>query len=150
MQSRLYYLFVKSAGFVLLITASAKLISAAGSAHILQTDDPLLGVSFRNLFWMIGVTEVAVALICFFGNQLGLQAGLIAWLGTDFVIYRIGLLWIDFKKSCPCLGNLTDALHITPQTADTAMKIILAYLLLGSYATLFWLWRQRKKTSQAP
>jgi hypothetical protein len=25
------------------------------------------------------------------------------------------------------------------------MKIILAYLLLGSYATLFWLWRQRKK-----
>ncbi len=24
------------------------------------------------------------------------------------------------------------------------MKIILAYLLLGSYATLFWLWRQRK------
>jgi len=23
------------------------------------------------------------------------------------------------------------------------MKIILAYLLLGSYATLFWLWRQR-------
>jgi cbb3-type cytochrome oxidase subunit 3 len=30
------------------------------------------------------------------------------------------------------------------------MKIILAYLLLGSYATLFWLWRQRKKTIPAP
>jgi len=27
-----------------------------------------------------------------------------------------------------------------------AMKIILAYLLIGSYATLFWLWRQRKKS----
>jgi len=25
------------------------------------------------------------------------------------------------------------------------MKIILAYLFIGSYATLFWLWRQRKK-----
>jgi hypothetical protein len=25
------------------------------------------------------------------------------------------------------MGNLTDALHIPPQTADTAMKIILAY-----------------------
>ncbi len=25
------------------------------------------------------------------------------------------------------------------------MKIILAYLLIGSYATLFWLWRQSKK-----
>jgi len=42
--------------------------------------------------------------------------------------------------------NLTDALHIPPQTAEMAMKIILAYLLIGSYATLFWLWRQRKKS----
>jgi cbb3-type cytochrome oxidase subunit 3 len=25
------------------------------------------------------------------------------------------------------------------------MKVILVYLLIGSYATLFWLWRQRKK-----
>jgi hypothetical protein len=24
------------------------------------------------------------------------------------------------------------------------MKIILAYLLLGSYASLFWLWRQHR------
>jgi cbb3-type cytochrome oxidase subunit 3 len=27
------------------------------------------------------------------------------------------------------------------------MKIILAYLLIGSYATLFWLWRQHKKAT---
>jgi len=44
------------------------------------------------------------------------------------------------------MGNLTDALHIPPQIADTAMKIILAYLLIGSYASLFWLWRQHRKT----
>jgi cbb3-type cytochrome oxidase subunit 3 len=30
------------------------------------------------------------------------------------------------------------------------MKIILVYLLIGSYATLFWLWRQRKKPVSAP
>jgi cbb3-type cytochrome oxidase subunit 3 len=29
------------------------------------------------------------------------------------------------------------------------MKIILAYLLIGSYATLFWLWRQHKKAVPA-
>jgi cbb3-type cytochrome oxidase subunit 3 len=45
------------------------------------------------------------------------------------------------------MGNLADALHIPPQIADTAMKIILAYLLIGSYATLFWLWRQKRKQS---
>ena len=30
------------------------------------------------------------------------------------------------------------------------MKIILAYLLIGSYAALFWLWRQRKKSVSKP
>ncbi len=29
------------------------------------------------------------------------------------------------------------------------MKIILAYLLIGSYTSLFWLWRQSKKTIPA-
>ena len=29
------------------------------------------------------------------------------------------------------------------------MKIILAYLLIGSYATLFWLWTQHKKATPA-
>jgi hypothetical protein len=47
------------------------------------------------------------------------------------------------------MGNLTDALHISPQVADTAIKIILVYLLLGSYAALFWLWLQRKKALKA-
>jgi hypothetical protein len=29
------------------------------------------------------------------------------------------------------------------------MKIILAHLLIGSYATLFWLWRQKRKSPPA-
>ena len=52
-------------------------------------------------------------------------------------------------KPCSCLGHITDALHIPPQTADTAMKIILAYLLIGCDATLFWLWTQHKKATLA-
>lgn len=38
------------------------------------------------------------------------------------------------------------ALHISTETPDTAMKIILAYLLIGSYAILFWLWKEKRKT----
>jgi hypothetical protein len=29
------------------------------------------------------------------------------------------------------------------------MKIILGYLLVSSYATLFWLWRQKQQTPPA-
>jgi hypothetical protein len=149
METKPIRFFLFSAGGVLLITAVAKIVSSFGGAHILQNGDPLFGIYFRNLFWIVSALEIGVALICFFGKRILFQAGLVAWLATAFVAYRLGLVWIDWHKPCSCLGNLTDALHIPPQTADTAMKIILAYLLIGSYATLFWLWRQSKKTEGA-
>jgi uncharacterized membrane protein len=143
---RLIRVFVFCSGILLFLTAIAKLVSANSNVRILQETDPVLSVTFRNVFWIIGTFELFVASICFFGKRIGLQAGLIALLATNFVVYRVGLVWIGYHRPCKCLGNFTDALHIPPQAADTAMKIVLAYLLIGSYATLFWLWRQRKKT----
>ena len=138
--------FIYSAGLLLAITAVAKFISSLGNAHILNYADPLLAISFRRVFWIVGTLEVAVALVCIFGKSIRLQTGLLAWLTTSFLVYRLGLIWVNYQKPCSCLGNLTDALHIPPQTADTAMKIVLAYLLIGSYGTLLWLWRQKRKT----
>lgn len=143
MRKPLNYLIYFS-GILLAITGLAKLISSFGSAYILQNPDPLLSISFRYVFWIVGAFELAVALVCFFSKCMGLRSVLVAWLATSFLVYRLGLVLVDYHKACSCLGNLTDALHISPQTADTAMKIILAYLLIGSYGTLFWLWRQRK------
>jgi hypothetical protein len=136
-------LFLYSAAVILMLTATAKFISSAGSARILLDHDPLTDFEFRNLFRIVGGIEVAVALACFFGKRTWLAAGFLAWLATSFLAYRLGLSWIGYEKPCSCMGNLTDAIHIPPQTADIAMKIILAYLLIGSYTTLFWFWRHR-------
>lgn len=132
------------AALLLFGAACAKLISSFGGGRILQYPDPILGIPFWQIFWLSGILELAVASICFFAKRVELKSGLVAWLATSFLLYRLGLMWIGYSKPCSCLGNLTDALHIPPQTADTAMKIILAYLLIGSYASLFWLWRQRQ------
>ena len=135
--------FFFSSGGLLLATASAKLVSSSGNSHILENQDPLLFISFRQLFLAVGTIEIMVAAVCFSGRTR-LQARLVAWLATNILIYRLGLYWIGYQP-CHCLGNLTDALHVPPQTADLVMKIILAYLLLGSYATLFWLWRHPRR-----
>ena len=143
-------IFIYSAGLLLLITGGAKLYSTAGNAHILQLPDPILIMSFRHIFWIVGILELIVAAICFSNISIGLQGGLVACLATSFLVYRLGLVLIGYHKpSCSCLGNLTDALHISPQTADTTMKIILGYMLVGSYATLCWLWRQKQKVPSA-
>jgi hypothetical protein len=147
MQEELIRLFKISSGMLLLVTAIAKLVSSFGRAHILQNLDPILAMSFQHVFWIVGLVELIVAGFCFFDRRSRLQVSLVAWLATCFVTYRLGLVLVGYQKPCSCMGNLADALHIPPQIADTAMKIILAYLLIGSYATLFWLWRQKRKQS---
>lgn len=121
-------------------------MGSAGHKKILMERDPIIGISIRNLILVAASIELAVAVICFYTKEILMSAMLIAWLSTNLLGYRIILALISYKKPCSCLGNLTDALHITPQTADTGMKIILAYLLLGSYTTLFWIWRQRRQS----
>jgi len=143
--TKIFRIFIFVTGTLLSLTAIAKFISAFGNARILQEADPILAIPFRDVFWMAGALELTVSMVCLLGKRLVMQAGLVAWLATAFLFYRLGLIWVGYRKPCSCLGNLTDALHIPPQTADTALKIILAYLLIGSYATLFWLWRQRNK-----
>ena len=124
---------------VLVLTGAAKIISAAGSARILKLSDPILGVPFYKLFLILGAAEIAIALLCLKGKNLILQSALVAWLSASFLFYRLGLLWVGFGSHCPCLGNLTDSLHIPPQTAEWAANLLLAYLLIGSYSSLFLL-----------
>jgi hypothetical protein len=146
MSLRRKFIFI-SGGAILALTGVAKVWSGLGTAKVLAVADPIIGIQFGHLMLVVGLAEIVVALLCFFGKSQKLALGLVAWLATNFVVYRLGLWWVDYHKPCSCLGNLTDALHISPDTADTAMKIILGYLLLGSYGTLFWLWQQKGKST---
>jgi hypothetical protein len=136
--------FIISAGILLMVTGLAKFISAFGSAHVLVYPEPISGIKFRTVFFTAGLLELAVAFYCFFCKRVDIQISVLVWLSTIFVLYRFCLFWLG-QKPCRCLGNLTEALHIPSHTADIVMKIILAYLLLGSYAVLFGLWRKREK-----
>jgi len=132
--------FTRSAGTILLVTAVAKLVSALGSAHILETPDPIFAISFRKVLLTAAGIEILVSFFCFFGKNRNVQFGLIAWLSTSFVVYRVGLMLVAYHKPCPCLGNLTDALRISPISADTVMESILSYLIIGSYSMLLGSW----------
>ncbi len=141
--------FVLSAGLVLAITGVAKVWSGLGDSKFLAVVDPIIGIKFGTLMLAAGLAEIVIAAICFFGRRQTLALGLVAWMSTNFVVYRLGLWWMDWHRPCNCLGNLTDALHISPQVADNIMKIILAYLLIGSYGLLIWRWRMRRIAGRA-
>jgi hypothetical protein len=136
--------YVLSAGAILILTGAAKVWSGLGNSKLLAVIDPIVGIKFGQLMLMVGLAEVAIALVCFFSKRKTLALGLVAWLSTNFVVYRLGLWWMHWHRPCGCLGNLTDALHISPQTADNIMKVVLAYLLIGSYGLLIWQWKSSR------
>lgn len=128
---------IASFGVVLAITGVAKLLSLFGTERMQFLNDPIFGIQFRYLMLIVGISEILIACVCLLTNKLALGNLLVAFLATNFAIYRSALWFMGWRRPCSCMGNLADALHIQPQTADMIMKIVLAYLLLGSYATLF-------------
>jgi hypothetical protein len=136
--------YLPVAGNLFAITEIAKVWSGLGGSKFLAVIDPITGIKFGQLMLVVGVAEIVIAAICFFNKRQTLTLGLVAWMSTTFVVYRLGLWSMDWKKPCSWLGNLTDALHISPQTADNIMKVLLAYLLIGSYGLLIWQWKKRR------
>ncbi len=137
--------FYGSAVVILIVTALAKLISATGKARALALPDPMLMLTNREVLVVAGSIELLLAGYLFFGRKSWLKVPLVAWLATNFLIYRLGLMWMGVHKPCGCLGTITDALAIPPTTVDLLLKIVLAYLLAGSYGLLFLEWWQGRK-----
>jgi len=141
--------YIYTASTLLFASGLAKLISITAQTRILQELDPLIGIKYKYLFAIAGSIEIILAIVGFSAKPIYLRVLAIAWVSTGISTYRFGLIWIGYHGACGCLGSLTQALHISPQTADTAMKAILVYLLVGAYAATFWLWRQRNGLSTA-
>ncbi len=138
-------LLTLGAGAILAITGIAKVWSGLGNSKFLAVVDPIVGITFGHMMLAVGLAEIVIALVCFSSKRQTLALGLVAWMSTNFVVYRLGLWWMDWHRPCNCLGNLTDALHLSPQTADNIMKVVLAYLLIGSYGLLLWRWRMNHR-----
>jgi hypothetical protein len=150
MSEKLARRYLDSAGVILFVTGVAKLVSSGGSARALQTIDPFFGLPFGTVFFCGGVLELVVSHYILKWTDILARAMLVAWISTCFLVYRIGLFWMGWHKPCGCLGTLTEALHLSPAAADTIMKFVLAYLLIGSYACLVFCRRKAAGTGIAP
>ena len=137
-------LFILSAAAILLTTAAAKLISAAGEARVLNATDPLLILRMRHVMIIAGVTEFALGIFLLLRRTISLQLGLIAWIASVFVLYRLGLWMKGAPRPCGCLGTVIDSLPLDPKTVEYTMQGLAAYLLVGSLSLWFVLARSNR------
>ena len=125
--------FLLTAGMILAISGAAKVYSVFGSGKILEIADPVFGLKFKTLFLAVGLGEILVAILCLFDKHSKVALPIVASLATGFLMYRVGLWGMHWNHPCDCLGTLTETLYLSPEIADSLMKVMLGYLIMGSY-----------------
>lgn len=113
-----------------------KIISATRSAGILASPDPIFPLSNRQVYVFVGLLEGVVVVVLLSKWPQRVKLLLVAALSTNFLIYRLGLLWLGIDSPCPCLGNAADWLHASPKTLGLVTKLALWVLIALSYGAL--------------
>ncbi len=130
------------------MTSLAKIYSTAGTAKILGLPEALLPATNRQTLWFVGLIELVMVFVLLLCKNETIKLTCIAWLGCNFVLYRLGVMLLTVGKPCPCLGSITEMLPLKPATIDRILSVVVAYLLFGSL--LFLLARKRKARSRVP
>jgi hypothetical protein len=142
-------LFIYSAGVILLTAALERMLIVTGGAQSLSLPEPAMGIPLRYAVLLVGGFDLVVAMLCLFGRRAGLQLGWLAWLATNYMVYRIGLFTMHCQPQATCIGSLTDPLHLASGTMGNIVGIMPLYLLLGSYAAVIWLWLEGRRAKAA-
>jgi hypothetical protein len=122
---------------LLSLTATAKLVSAAGHEKILVVQDWVLHLQYRHLMLLGACIEFGVIGAVLLARHEAVGAKAVLWFSALAMNYRILYHLVAPPVSCPCLGTLTSNLNIPPGVADRVMWAILVYLLMGSALSLF-------------
>lgn len=129
-------MFALATGLVFLLTGTAKLVSSAGTAPVLNWVDPVLGLETKSVFMLAGGMELLAATYLFLGRHLGRKLWLIGLLATEFVFYRAALWAAGSPRPCSCLGTATEWLNVPPSYVEFALKAFLCAALFGSGSLL--------------
>jgi len=139
--------FISSVALVLLVTSLAKLYSATGTAPVLELPEALLPMSNRQMFMCAGLVELITAAYLWLGNSEVIKLVWIAWLGGNFVLYRVASVLFVVGRPCPCLGSMTERIPLKPGTISNILGGIVIYMIFGSCFFLVAHWNRKKSES---
>jgi hypothetical protein len=134
-----------SYAIILLSTAGLKLAKIFVNGSSLFRPDPVFGfVTIRELLFLTSLLEIFVVTVLYSRRPAALKYAAVATLSSCFLAYRLGLrILYHGAASCGCLGLLEDW-SMLPQAAAAAVSYtLLAFLLITSYAGLFYALREK-------
>jgi len=128
--------FLVSAGGILLVTGSAKLVSSLGTDQVLAVTDEIFSIPYWALMRVVGGMELLLLTVLLSCAERRWKLLALASFGSAAVMYRIGTTLLGSDRLCPCLGTLTSNLHVRPNVANSVLFVSACYVAVGSVSFL--------------
>lgn len=138
--------FLDATAVLLFCAAMLNLLSAAGSAPVLNQPDALLqlndklALSNRWVLVLKAAFELFVSRLLLMEKNPWKKLGWMAWLATNLLIYRIVIWWLGAANFSDCVGNLIDWFTLSPRLLCALSTVLLALMFAGSYGLLLLNW----------
>lgn len=107
-------------------------MSFVEGGELLNRTDPVLGVRFSPLFFVVATVELIVAALAVAWRNDIASGILLAGTSSVFVAYRLTIYSLGWQGFCPCLGNFSNWSGINNHHLGTIMTFVAVYLFLGS------------------
>ncbi len=143
MQPKLTFYFTNSAAALLAAMATVFFVGNLATGTLVQPHDPVLMVSMRILFWILGMAGLAVSLFCIFANNPQWKIALVLWLSLDLVIYGFAFQWSGTHGLGTYLGAVAEPFGLSTGTSGFILTAMFVYLLVGSSFLLGSSWWQK-------
>ncbi len=133
--------FSNSASVLLLTFALALALCNVTNWGLVPPHDPLLGLSLRTVFWILGGLFLAVALACLGAGAPFLRIFLVAWVAFGFEVYQLVLLFAPSRAMHGYFGYFSSVFNLPSQLIALFAQGAFLYLLAGGIFLVFQLRR---------
>lgn len=125
---------------ILAFTAFLKILTLVTASKEMVASDPLFYfLENRHLLAGAVILEIVAVIALMMSRNFDFQLKCIAWLATLFFAYHLGLKMIGYEGGCFCLGKPQSWLtFLKPLKIDVAVKILVIYMIVGSYGLILY------------
>lgn len=122
---------------LLLATAAVKAVSAFGNDKILIATEPILRLTYKNLFIALASAELVLAVVLVLSLPPIIKHAFILMFVAIGLSYHFSRLLLDVPEPCACLGNLFSwSPWLSKHTSQVAMAMLVTLACISSYYLL--------------
>ena len=118
-----------SSVLLLIAAALSKVWAIAAALPVLNGVDPMFSVNNRYILIGVAIAELSCAAVVAFSAQAWLKALALAWIATNFILYRAALVLSGAGTPCPCLGGIGARVGLSSAATEFITKSTVVFFL---------------------